>query len=179
MRHNQDGATLYALYPDGGCERLGLAGAYNTSLVTMVQTLVRTSNSPAVAAVINGRLANLTALGGGGGGQQDAMAGQVLALRMNCTDVVMVREPDAAALQRALYCGYHQARCDGSSGTQQYAAAFDWRSTRRGAFVPHLYFNDTYGLPRNEAPTVYQRVPQVLNMAVNSWLKNTLGVLFR
>jgi hypothetical protein len=63
-------------------------------------------------------------------------------------------------------CGAHDRR---------YAAAFDWRDTSRSSFKPDLYYNDTYGLPQGEAPTVYQRVPQVLNMAVNSWLRNTLG----
>jgi hypothetical protein len=60
-------------------------------------------------------------------------------------------------------------------GSYRYAAAFDWRDTSGSSFKPDLYYNDTYGLPRNEAPTVYQRVPAVLNMAVNSWLKNVLG----
>jgi hypothetical protein len=119
----QDGATLYALYPDGACERLGLAGARDTPLVAILQAVVSASNSAPVAAAINARLDNLTASvapgGGSGGGGDNAMAQQVLALRMNCTDVVMVREPDAAALQRSLYCGYYQARCNGSTATNQ------------------------------------------------------------
>jgi hypothetical protein len=71
------------------------------------------------------------------------------------------------------------ACCNNTHNTtyRRYAAAFDWRDTSATAFKPDLYYNDTYGLPRNEAPTVYQRVPQVLNMAVNSWLKNVLGEL--
>jgi hypothetical protein len=60
----------------------------------------------------------------------------------------------------------------------RYAAAFDWKDSSATAFKPDLYYNDTFGLPRNEAPTVYQRVPQVLNMAVNSWLRNVLGEWF-
>jgi len=94
---------------------------------------------------------------------------------MNCTDVVMVDQPSAKDLQRTLYCGYYQARCNGTTSTNQYAAAFDWKDTNFTRFAPDLYYNDTYGLPKNDAPTIYQRVPQVLNMAVNSWLKQVLG----
>jgi hypothetical protein len=44
---------------------------------------------------------------------------QVLNLKMNCTDVVLSPQVDAAALQRTLYCGYYQARCNGSTATSQ------------------------------------------------------------
>lgn len=82
-------------------------------------------------------------------------------IRLNCTDVVLQPQSDAQQLQRSLYCGYYQARCNGSSTTNQYAAGFDWRGSNVSRFAPDLYYNDTWGLPRNEAPTVYQRVPQV------------------
>ena len=40
-----------------------------------------------------------------------------------------------------------------------------------------MYFNDTYGLPLTAQPTVYQRVPQVFNLAVNSWFRSFIGGL--
>jgi hypothetical protein len=86
---------------------------------------------------------------------------QVGGIKLNCTDMVLQQQADATELQRTLYCGYHQARCNGSSTTNQYAAGFDWRGSNVSSFAPDLYYNDTWGLPRNEAPTVYQRVPQV------------------
>lgn len=77
-------------------------------------------------------------------------------------------------MQRTLYCGYWQAACGGAAvATNAYAAAYDWRDTNGTNFAPNLYFNDTYG--SSEASTVYQRSPQVLNMAINSWLKSVLG----
>ena len=44
---------------------------------------------------------------------------QMLGLQMNCTDVVMAPQLDVATLQRTLYCGYYQARCNGSTTTAQ------------------------------------------------------------
>jgi hypothetical protein len=142
--------------------------------------------------------------GGGTGNSSGATEG---GLKANCTDVSLLQEPNAAALQRVLYCGYAQSRCGGSStSAAQYAAAFDWRDTssrssrsssnsndssvvnsaagpapaiggagagaggsvprrvqRRSLqqqqqqpaaavlrFAPHLYYNDTYGLPRGQ-----------------------------
>lgn len=56
----QDGATLYALWPDGACERMGLQGKLNTSLTDMIGAVVNASNPAPVAAAINARLANLS-----------------------------------------------------------------------------------------------------------------------
>lgn len=74
-----DSPTLYALWPDGTCERMGLSGKYNTSLTNMIAAAVNASNSPAVAAAINAQLASLSSsLGGGGsGGSSDQMSQQV------------------------------------------------------------------------------------------------------
>lgn len=44
---------------------------------------------------------------------------QVLSLKMNCTDVVLSPQGDVESLQRTLYCGYYQARCNGSTTTAQ------------------------------------------------------------
>jgi hypothetical protein len=42
-------------------------------------------------------------------------------------------------------------------------------------FEPDIYYNDTYGMPSGASPTTYQRVPQVINMAVNAWMRTFLG----
>jgi type IV secretory pathway TrbD component len=120
---------------------------------------------------------------------------------------VLSQQPNTLALQTALFCGYAQARCNGTTATNAYAAAFDWadssvvtnsvsvsntvsnksradgRGTRQGSelnqglrYSPDIYFNDTYGVP-GQAPVVYQRIPAVLNMAINSWIKAVFGEL--
>jgi len=62
-----------------------------------------------------------------------------------------------------------------SGEENEVAAAFDWRATSAAAFDVDVYYNDTYGIPKGQAPTVYQRVPQALNLAVNAWLRRHLG----
>ena len=47
--------------------------------------------------------------------------------------------------------------------------------TPKHSFEPDIYFNDTYGLPYGTQPTVYQRAPQALNLAVNAWLRTFVG----
>jgi hypothetical protein len=139
-------SQLYALWPNGTCAKLGLAGAVNSTLSTLVASMVNASNTPPFAAAINAQLGGFLGGGGGGGGASgggngSSAAGEgaggplslVASLRLNCTDVPTAYVPDAAALQRALYCGYRQARCDGgnSDDAGQYMGAYDWRATGR------------------------------------------------
>lgn len=61
-----------------------------------------------------------------------------------------------------------------------FAAGFDWAGTRAApapAFAPVIYYNDSYGIPDDGADvgTNYMRTPQLLNMAVNGWMKALLG----
>lgn len=100
---------------------------------------------------------------------------QLAAIKLNCTDVVLSKEPDATAMQRSLYCGYWQSACVGIGRTNAYAAGIDWHDTSKTRFSPHLYYNDTYG--DNDGSTVYQRSSELLNTAVNSWLRYILGEL--
>lgn len=83
---------------------------------------------------------------------------------MNCTDVVLSMVGDAEVLQQALYCGYYQGRCNGSTGPNAYAAALNWRSTSAMSFQPDLFINDTWGVAADDTAsgkTIYQRVPEV------------------
>jgi hypothetical protein len=73
----QDNPSLYALWPNGTCADLGLAGAHNTSLSTMLEAMVNASNPAAVAASINARLAGLMSGAAGNGSMGAAIAGQV------------------------------------------------------------------------------------------------------
>lgn len=58
-----------------------------------------------------------------------------------------------------------------------YAGAFDLDRTSNTTFAPVVFFNDTFGIPDNgeDVGTNYMREPQLLNMAVNGWLKAVLG----
>lgn len=68
----QDNPTLYALWPDGTCARLGLEGTANTSLSTMLHAMVDASNTPALASVLNARLDNITQSFAGNGSTASA-----------------------------------------------------------------------------------------------------------
>lgn len=45
----------------------------------------------------------------------------------------------------------------------------------KSRFEPEVYYNDTFGLATSTQPTVYQRIPQVFNLAVNSWMRTFVG----
>jgi hypothetical protein len=212
--------SLSALWPRGTCaDVLGLPKGSNVTLAEMVSAMVNASNTPTTAAALNKQLRGLL-------GEQpaDAQAAAqaaassesasplgasasplslVTALKLNCTDVAEAVFSTTDELQRRLYCGYRNARCQepefsgvgglveaagaGEEGANhkkrgptpgqenEVAAAFDWRGTSASRFEVDVYYNDTYGIPKGQAPTVYQRVPQSLNLAVNAWLRRHLG----
>lgn len=58
-----------------------------------------------------------------------------------------------------------------------FAGAFDWANTTERAFAPVLCFNDTFSMPDDgsDIGSKYTRKPQLLNMAVNSWLSTVIG----
>ena len=49
--------------------------------------------------------------------------------RVVCTDTVVSQEPDTSAINNLLYCGYKQARCNGTSVTEEYSAAWDFSTS--------------------------------------------------
>jgi hypothetical protein len=98
---------------------------------------------------------------------------------MNCSDVVVKDAGSVEALERHLYCGFRQARCMGQSTTDQYAAAYDFKDSSKNSFSANIYYNDTYGIPKGATPTVYQRIPQNINMAINAWLNSVTGMVQR
>ncbi len=60
---------------------------------------------------------------------------------------------------------------------RSFAGAYDWADTSQRSFTPVVYFNDTFEIRDDglHAGAKYTRKPQLLNMAVNSWLSNILG----
>lgn len=69
----QDAATLYTLWPNGTCADLGLANEYNTTLLTMLEAMVNTSNPAGPAAMINAQLKQGLSGSGAGAGTGAAM----------------------------------------------------------------------------------------------------------
>ena len=170
------------MWPEGTCATLGLSDKTNVTLHEMVSAMVNASNVPGTARTLNSQLKSLLATASGasaapGGSSTTAQALSLLtSLALNCTDVPTAYIASAQEISRRLYCGYYQSRCSATSGSQQYTAAFDWRSTNVRRFEPEIYYNDTYGLPTSQSQvTVYQRIPALVNMAVNSWLRTFVG----
>jgi len=169
---------LYALWPKGTCADLGLSGKTNVTITEMVSAMVNVSNTPATARVLNNQLKSLMATGTNAtSGSADASSAlsMVTGLSMNCTDVQTAFIQSAAEINRQLYCGYYQSRCAEGKGPQQLTAAFDWKATNGRRFEPEMYYNDTYGLATSTQATVYQRIPQVFNLAVNGWMRTFVG----
>lgn len=68
-----------------------------------------------------------------------------------------------------------QARCTGTTQINEYTTAYDWADSGASKFAAAVYYNDTFGISRGTSPTVYQRIPQSVNLAINAWLKTITG----
>jgi hypothetical protein len=130
--HAQNARNLHMLWAEGTCARLGLAGAANISLTTALQALVNASNAPSVATLLNGRLQDLTgsAASSSGTGSGSGVA-KVASLQINCTDTVLARARDSAAMRRALYCGYASAHCMRNATTNRCMHVPDFARPKR------------------------------------------------
>lgn len=132
-------SQLYALWPEGTCDRLGLSGRTNITLQEMVSAMVNVSNPPGTAKVLNQQLKGLlgpgatassssSTSGASSSSSSSNMLTMVTALALNCTDMPTAFIANAAEISQQLYCGYYQSRCGSSnSGPQQLTAAFDWK----------------------------------------------------
>lgn len=80
----QESQTLYTLWPEGTCLDLGLDGAQNISLTTMLQAMSNASNSAGVAAILNSRVEAASMLAGDLGGSNSAYSSKVCSLQFAC-----------------------------------------------------------------------------------------------
>lgn len=82
-------------------------------------------------------------------------------------------------INRALYCGYRDARCNGTSKINGYIGAYDFGTTdpASNVFDVRLWYNATrrFGDGGNGEPTQLVRVHAPLNAATDAYLRSALG----
>ncbi|GAB4822597.1 hypothetical protein N2152v2_009643 [Parachlorella kessleri] len=140
-------------------------GGYNASLFLMVPN-ASDPGAIAVAGQMNSYLQNF---------QLDQIATELPTV--TATGVANVLMASSEAINRELYCGYPQARCDGVQQLAQYAQAYDWGdSSPDGKFDVTMWYNATnrYGGSSGGPPDLV-RVNQGMNLAANAYLRWALG----
>lgn len=107
---------------------------------------------------------------------------QATALFQNLTIVPLVTKqvwmPSADAINRQLYCGYKQARCNGTSDINGISAAWDFGDSdpENGVYSILMWYNSTGRYPINgNAPTQIVRIHSLLNTATDALVRATLG----
>lgn len=81
-------------------------------------------------------------------------------------------------INKALYCGYKQARCNGTSEINMYTNAYDFGSTdpATGVYSMTFWFNATGRYVGNgQQPTQLSRVQGAINAGTNAFLRWALG----
>lgn len=137
---------------------------YNGSL----SLLVADTASPDTATTLSSASAMLLGLSNG-----------ALNFSVSPLAVDQVWQNSADDINRALYCGYRDARCNGTSETNGYIGAYDFGPTDPGTnvFDVRLWYNATrrFGDGGNGEPTQLVRVHGPLNAATDAFLRTALG----
>jgi hypothetical protein len=99
---------------------------------------------------------------------------------LECTSQAAAYVANASAINRQLYCGFYQAACNSSApfAMNAYMHAYDFGNTTADQFSLVMWYNDTNQLNATNGPPSVQRLNQGLNMAVNAFLKFSLGDAF-
>ncbi len=122
--------------------------------------------------------------GGAGAGALLGSLGPLAAVRVQCVDAPGSFSASSADIDKKLYCGYYQAKCNGVVETNQYTTAFDFSSATSSSMTIAIYYNDSLSISSGgrggggggAAPPVrYTRMAGLVNMAVNSWVEKFLG----
>ena len=116
--------------------------------------------------------------------QNDSLAETALSQNLTVSPLVtkQVWMPSAEAINRQLYCGYKQARCNSTSDINGISAAWDFGDSdpENGIYSILMWYNSTGRYPVNgNAPTQIVRIHSLLNTATDALVRATLGSLNR
>lgn len=104
------------LLPSGTCESVGLSQDTGISLFSF---LLKYSN-----------LSSNIRLGGPATNGSTSALFTAASLAVVCADTAVQQMATVSDLNRQLYCGFRQARCNGSSVTAEYGGAWDFKDSR-------------------------------------------------
>ncbi|KAG2425810.1 hypothetical protein HXX76_013435 [Chlamydomonas incerta] len=94
-----------------------------------------------------------------------------------CSDIKFAIMPNDTAIDDALYCGYYQARCNGSAVTAQFPPAFEFPSATGADVDVTIYYNATFltADSSGNGRDSYNRVQLPLSGGVMSWYSEVFG----
>ncbi|KAG1674978.1 hypothetical protein FOA52_014773 [Chlamydomonas sp. UWO 241] len=173
-------ARLFYVLPQGSCERFNLTHPmaitdvivnYFSALYPYLETIIRTE--AARLAPPAGNSSGGSSSGGGGVGVGADFLSSIL---LGCTDAIPVPEDSQAAINDVLYCGWADARCNGTVDVSGYVATWDFGATSNAsAFQATFMHNRTARGSRLRPRT--ERTQSLLNTAVRGWVSTYLEPL--
>ena len=92
-----------------------------------------------------------------------------------CTDAAIKAVTSASEINALLRCGYWQARCNGTSATNQFNGAWDYRDTSQDKLNVVVQYNTT-GTSTDNNPKGNLRIPAMISQAVKAWWRTSTGV---
>ncbi|GIL71728.1 hypothetical protein Vretimale_837 [Volvox reticuliferus] len=93
--------------------------------------------------------------------------------KVGCLNVLFSDEPDVDSMDKAVYCGFKQSRCNGTSVINEYPLSYEYYKTTSDSLSFSLYYNGTDKEGPGNVP-LSMRLNTGLSGAVMAWLNNTL-----
>jgi len=107
----------------------------------------------------------------------DSLANGAVNVSVSPLGMEQVFLPTVDDINSQLYCGYEEARCSGTTETNGYVGAYDFRNTNpeNGTFSVRVWYNatDRYG-GGGQQPTQAVRVHMALNAATDAFLQQAI-----
>ncbi|GIL45991.1 hypothetical protein Vafri_3095 [Volvox africanus] len=102
-----------------------------------------------------------------------AMLSAFLSRNVGCLNVLFSHEVDAESMDKTAYCGFKQARCNGTSVIGEYPLSYEYYKTTSDSLSFSLYYNNTMKAGPGNRP-ISLRLNIGMSGAVVAWLNNTL-----
>mmetsp|Transcript_40231 Transcript_40231/g.119957 ORF Transcript_40231/g.119957 Transcript_40231/m.119957 type:complete len:1026 (-) Transcript_40231:846-3923(-) len=140
----------YVLLPQSACQAAGLSQTEPVSLIDFLAAY--------------GSLVGLSGFAG------DSIF-NASSIMVTCTDTVIDTELSASDINTAVYCGYYQARCNGTQVLQQYTGAYDFYASSASGLSADVYYNGTFDGEGQDGQLPNLRIPAAVNLAVKAWFR--------
>ncbi|PNT68061.1 hypothetical protein BRADI_3g35390v3 [Brachypodium distachyon] len=98
-----------------------------------------------------------------------------LQLNVDCIEGLSLWRESASVINDELFKGYRQQRESGGGKTNEFAAGYDFLNTNKDSLDLSIWFNSTYNNNTAYSNIALLRVPRLVNMVSNSYIKFLRG----
>ena len=94
---------------------------------------------------------------------------------VDCMPYELLEMAGAEAIDDTVFCAFPQALCGGQQKATEYVGAWNFKDSSASKLAVDITVNDTNSLEGERGPPSTLRLPKVVNMATQAFVRETLG----